>query len=105
MKRIVKGDEVVVITGKYRGQRGSVLKVLENDRMLVENINMIKRHTKPDFARQQPGGIIEKEAPIQASNVMLFNPATGKGDRVGFKTLEDGRKVRVYRSTGEVVDV
>jgi large subunit ribosomal protein L24 len=73
--------------------------------MLVENVNMIKRHQKPDPQAQKPGGIIEREAPIDASNVMLYNPVTDKGDRVGFKFLEDGRKVRVFRSTGEVVDI
>ncbi|MGY6631672.1 MAG: 50S ribosomal protein L24 [Wenzhouxiangella sp.] len=105
MERIRKGDEVIVIAGRSRGQRGHVLKVLKNDRLLVENVNMIKRHQKPDPQNQKPGGIIDREAPIHASNVMLYNPATDKGDRVGFKFLEDGRKVRVFRSTGEVVDI
>ncbi|NEZ05237.1 50S ribosomal protein L24 [Wenzhouxiangella sp. XN201] len=105
MERIRKGDEVIVIAGRSKGQRGHVLKVLKDQRFLVENVNMVKRHQKPDPQSQKPGGIIEREAPIQASNVMLFNPATGQGDRVGFKFLEDGRKVRFYRSTGEVVDI
>ncbi|RFF26464.1 MULTISPECIES: 50S ribosomal protein L24 [unclassified Wenzhouxiangella] len=105
MERIRKGDEVIVTTGRSKGQRGHVLKVLKDQRFLVENVNMVKRHQKPDPQSQKPGGIIEREAPIDASNVMLFNPATGKGDRVGFKFLEDGRKVRFYRSTGEVVDI
>lgn len=105
MERIRKGDEVIVIAGRSKGQRGHVLKVLGNDRLLVENVNMIKRHTKPDPQRQQPGGIVEREAPIHTSNVMLYNPATDQGDRVGFKVLDDGRKVRVFRSTGEVVDI
>ncbi|MFU8831043.1 MAG: 50S ribosomal protein L24 [Wenzhouxiangella sp.] len=105
MQRIRKGDEVIVISGRSKGQRGHVLKVLKDDRFLVENVNMIKRHQKPDPQNQKPGGIIEREAPIQASNVMLYNPATDKGDRVGFKFLEDGRKVRFFRSTGEVVDI
>ncbi len=104
MQRIKKGDEVIAITGKNKGQRGTVLRVLKNDRVLVEGLNMVKRHTKPDPSRGFAGGIIEKEAPLHVSNVMLFNPATGKGERVGYKVLEDGRKVRVYRSTGEVVD-
>ncbi len=104
MKRLKKGDDVIVTTGKSRGQRGTVLRVLDNDRILVESVNMVKRHTKPDPNRQISGGIIEKEAPLHASNVMLFNPEIGKGDRVGFKALGDGRKVRVFRSTGEVVD-
>jgi len=105
MERIRKGDEVIVIAGRSRGQRGHVLKVLGDNRFLVENVNMIKKHQKPDPQNQKPGGIIEREAPIQASNVMLYNPATDKGDRVGFKFLEDGRKVRFFRSTGEVVDI
>lgn len=105
MERIKKGDEVIVITGRSKGQRGHVLKVLKDRRFLVENVNMVKRHQKPDPQSQKPGGIIEREGPIHASNVMLYNPATGEGDRVGFKSLEDGRKVRFYRSTGEVVDI
>ena len=105
MERIRKGDEVIVIAGRSRGQRGHVLKVLKEDRLLVENVNMVKRHQKPDPQSQKPGGIIEREAPIHDSNVMLYNPATDKGDRVGYKFLEDGRKVRIFRSTGEVVDI
>ncbi len=105
MERIRKGDEVIVTTGRSSGQRGHVLRVLKEGRLLVENVNMVKRHQKPDPQNQKPGGIIEREAPIQASNVMLYNPATDKGDRVGFKFLEDGRKVRFFRSTGEVVDI
>ncbi|MDA3934560.1 MAG: 50S ribosomal protein L24 [Gammaproteobacteria bacterium] len=105
MKRIRKGDEVLVITGRSKGTRGNVLRVLDKDRLLVENVNVVKRHTKPDPNQQQQGGIIEKEAPIHVSNVMLFNPQTAKGDRVAFKTLENGRKVRVFRSNGEVVDI
>ncbi len=104
MKRIRKGDQVVVITGKSRGQRGTVLKLVGDDKVLVENVNMIKRHTKPNPSRGTPGGIVEKEAPLHLSTVMLFTPATSKGDRVGFRSLDDGRKVRIFRSTGEVVD-
>ncbi|MBD8527569.1 50S ribosomal protein L24 [Pseudomarimonas arenosa] len=103
MNRIRKGDQVVVITGKSKGQKGEVLRVA-GDRLVVSNINLIKRHTKPNPQAQQAGGIIEREAPIHISNVMLFNPATGKGERVGFKMLEDGRKVRVFRSSGEAID-
>lgn len=105
MQRIRKGDEVIVIAGRSKGQRGHVLKVLKDERLLVENVNMIKRHQKPDPQAQRPGGIIEREAPIDPSNVMLYNPAIDKGDRVGYKFLEDGRKVRFFRSTGEVVDI
>jgi large subunit ribosomal protein L24 len=103
MNRIRKGDQVIVITGKYKGQKGEVLRIVE-DRVVVQNINLVKRHTKPNPQANQPGGIVEREASIHASNVMLLNRATGKGERVGFKTLDDGRKVRVFRASGEVVD-
>ncbi len=105
MKRIRKGDEVIVTTGRSKGTRGHVLQVLGEDRLLVENVNMVKRHTKPDPGRNKPGGIVEREAPIHISNVSVFNPSTGKADRVGFKSLEDGNKVRVFKSTGEAVDI
>ena len=103
MNRIRKGDQVVVITGKDKGKQGEVVRVL-GDKVVVSNINVVKRHTKPNPQAGQPGGVIEREAPIHASNVMLFNPATGKGERVAFKVLEDGRKLRVFRSSGEAVD-
>lgn len=105
MKRIHKGDEVIVTTGRSKGTRGHVIRVLEKDRLLVENVNMVKRHTKSDPGRDVQGGIIEKEAPIHVSNVAMFNPGTGKADRVGFKTLQDGKKVRIFKSTGENVDI
>lgn len=105
MRRIKKGDEVIVIAGKDKGKRGSVLRVLGDEKLIVENVNLMKRHTKPNPQAGVSGGIIEKEAPIQASNVMLFNAQTSKGDRVGIRTLEDGRKVRYFKSTNEVVDV
>jgi len=105
MRRIKKGDEVIVIAGKDKGRRGNVVQVLDNDRVLVEGINMIKRHTKHNPARGIAGGIIEREASIHLSNVMLFNPSINKGDRIGFRTLEDGRKVRYFKSNNEVVDV
>lgn len=105
MNRIKKGDEVIVIAGRSKGQRGHVLSVVDADRLLVENVNMVKRHTRPDPQRNVPGGIVEKEAPIHASNVALFNPVTNKADRVGFRTLDDGRKVRVFKSNGEAVDI
>ena len=104
-RKIRKGDDIVVTTGKDKGRRGTVLRVLEDDRLLVENINLAKKHTKPNPAKAEPGGILNKEMPIQVSNVALFNPTTGKADRVGFKMLDDGRKVRVFKSNGEVVDV
>ena len=103
MNRIRKGDQVVVISGKDKGKRGEVVRVA-GDKLVVANINVVKRHTKPNPQANQPGGVIEREAPIHISNVMLFNPATGKGERVGFKVLEDGRKLRVFRSSGEAID-
>ena len=102
MNRIRKGDNVVVITGKNKGQKGEVARVA-GDRVFVSNLNLVKRHTKPNPQANQPGGIVEREASIHISNVQLFNSATNKGERVGTKKLEDGRKVRVFRS-GEVVD-
>ncbi|HHI75752.1 MAG TPA: 50S ribosomal protein L24 [Gammaproteobacteria bacterium] len=103
-RRIRKGDDVIVIAGKDKGKRGTVLAVLE-DRVIVENINLAKKHQKPNPNKGEPGGIVDKEMPLHISNVALFNPATNKGDRVGFKILDDGRKVRVFKSNGEVVDV
>jgi len=103
MNRIRKGDQVVVITGKDKGKKGEITRVA-GDRVLVANINVVKRHTKANPQAGQAGGIVEREAPIHISNVMLFNPVTGRGDRVGFKVLEDGRKVRVFRSSGEAID-
>ena len=103
MNRIRKGDQVVVIAGKDKGKQGEVVRVL-GDKVVVSNVNVVKRHTKPNPQAGQPGGVVEREAPIHASNVMLFNPASGKGERVAFKVLEDGRKLRVFRSSGEAVD-
>ena len=106
MKRIKKGDDVIVISGKDKGRRGTVLKVIDEDgRVLVEGINVVKKHQKPNPNAGVQGGIVEQEHSLHVSNVMLFNPATGKGDRIGIKTLEDGRKVRFFKSNKEVVDV
>ena len=105
MKRLRKGDQVVVISGKDKGRQGTVVKVMADDQVLVESINMVKKHTKPNPMQGVEGGIVDKEMPLNVSNVMLFNPVTNKGDRVGFKVLEDGRKVRYFKSNGEVVDV
>ena len=105
MNKIRKGDDVVVIAGRDKGKRGNVLRVMPNGRIVVSDINMVKRHTKPNPGRGVPGGIIEKEMSIDASNVMLYNTQSGKGDRIGFRTLEDGRKVRYFKSTNEVVDI
>ena len=103
MNRIKKGDHVVVTAGKDKGKRGDVVSVA-GDKVIVSNVNLVKRHTKPNPQLGQPGGVIEREAPIHISNVMLFNPASGKGERVGVKVLEDGRKLRVFRSSGEALD-
>ncbi len=103
MRKIRKGDEVIVLTGKDRGKRGTVLRVLE-DRVVVEGINRVKRAVKPNPLRGTTGGFMDKDMPIHVSNVALFNAAAGKGERVGIKTLEDGRKVRFFKSNGEVVD-
>jgi large subunit ribosomal protein L24 len=107
MRKIRKGDEVVVITGKDRGRRGTVLKILDDDRVLVEGINVAKKHQKPNPNAMPPvqGGIVDKEMPIDVSNVMVFNPKTKRGDRIGFRTSQDGEKVRVFRSDNEPVDI
>ena len=106
MNRIKKGDDVIVISGKDKGRRGTVLNVIaEDDQVLVEGINVLKKHQKPNPNAGVQGGIIEQEHSLHVSNVMLFNPATGKGDKIGIKTLEDGRKVRFFKSNNEVVDV
>jgi large subunit ribosomal protein L24 len=105
MRKIRQGDDVIVIAGKDKGKRGSVLRVVDDERVVVENCNMAKKHVRPNPNVGETGGIVEKEMPLHISNVALFNPATGKADRVGFKILEDKRKVRVYKSNNEVVDV
>jgi large subunit ribosomal protein L24 len=104
MRKIKREDEIIVLTGRDKGKRGKVAQVLDDNRVVVSGINLVKKHTKPNPQRGVNGGIVEKEAPIQVSNVAIFNAASGKADRVGFKLLEDGRKVRVYKSTGEVID-
>ena len=104
MNKIRKGDNVIVITGKDKGKQGVVLARIDEQLVLVEGVNRVKKHAKPNPMKGQQGGIVEKEMPIQVSNVALFNPATQKADRVGVKTLGDGRKVRVFKSNGEVVD-
>ena len=104
MQRIRKGDEIVVITGKDKGRQGTVESVLENGKVLVQGINIVKKHQRANPNMGVSGGIVDKEMPLNASNVMLFNPETGKGDRIGFKILEDGRKVRFFKSNNEVLD-
>ena len=105
MRKIRQGDDVVVLTGKDKGKRGTVLRVLRDDRIIVENVNIVKKHQKPNPQRGVPGGIVDKEMPLHRSNVGLYNPQKDGADRVGIKILEDGRKVRVFKSNGEVVDV
>jgi len=106
MRKLRKGDDVVVLAGKDKGKRGVVLKVIQDmEKVVVENINMVKRHTKGNPAQGTPGGIVEKEMPLHVSNVAIWNPVSNKGDRVGIKKLEDGQKVRFFKSNDEVVDV
>lgn len=103
MRKIKKDDEVIVIAGRDKGKRGTVARVVDESRIVVTNINIVMRHTKPNSSGE-PGGILNKEMPLHVSNVAMFNPQTGKADRVGFKILDDGRKVRVFKSTKEVID-
>ena len=104
MRRIRQGDDVVVIAGRDKGRRGTVQTVRRDGRLIVTNINMVKKHQRPNPQQGVSGGIIDREAPIHASNVMVYNPNKGAGDRVGIKTLADGRKVRFFKSDGEVID-
>jgi large subunit ribosomal protein L24 len=105
MNKIRKGDEVIVLAGKDKGKRGTVLKVLTNGKAMVNDINIVKKHVRGNPQTGVTGGIIEREAAIQLSNIGLYNPETDKADRVGFKTLDDGRKVRYYKSSGETIDL
>lgn len=104
MQKIKRNDEVLVLAGKDKGKRGKVLKVLDDGRALVSGVQMVKKHQKPNPQMGVAGGIIEKEAPIQISNLGLFNPSTRKADRVGFRVQDSGEKIRVFKSTGEAVD-
>ncbi|MFO1284574.1 MAG: 50S ribosomal protein L24 [Burkholderiales bacterium] len=103
MRKLKKGDNVVVITGRDKGKRGEVSRVVDADHVLVNGVNTVKRHTRPNPLKNQPGGIVARELPIHVSNVAIWNPVTQKADRVGFRTLEDGRKVRYFKSNGEIV--
>ncbi|RPJ49032.1 MAG: 50S ribosomal protein L24 [Betaproteobacteria bacterium] len=105
MRKIKKGDDVVVLTGRDRSKRGTVLRIVDDEHLLVEGINRVKKHQRPNPAKGETGGIIDKEMPIHVSNVALFNPVTKKADRVGVRQLDDGRRVRYFKSNGEVVDV
>jgi len=104
VRKIRKGDNVIVISGRDKGRKGAVIRVLDDEKVLVENINRVKRHTRGNPQQGKAGGIIEKEASLHVSNVALFNPATQKADRVGIKQLEDGKRVRYFKSNGEVID-
>jgi large subunit ribosomal protein L24 len=104
MQKIRKGDNVVVLSGRDKGRKGTVIQVLADGRVVVESVNMVKKHTKPNPQAGKPGGIVEKEMPLPASKVAIWNPAAKKGDRVGFKVLEDGKKVRYFKSNGEMLD-
>jgi len=104
MRKIRKGDDVIVTTGKDKGKRGSVLRVLDAERVVVEGANKVKKHQRPNPMKGTTGGIVDMESPIHVSNIAIFNPSTKKADRVGFKVLEDGRKVRFFKSNGEVID-
>ena len=105
MNKIRKGDEVIVTTGKDKGRRGTVLEVFDDERVLVEGVNIAKKHTKPNPNVGEPGGIVDKAMPLNVSNVQVFNPKSRKGDRIGFRVADDGSKVRVFRGTGDVVDI
>jgi large subunit ribosomal protein L24 len=105
MNKIRKGDEIIVRTGKDKGRHGTVLQVLEDDRVLVEGINLAKKHTKPNPNIGEQGGIVDKAMPLDVSNVMVFNPKSKKGERVGFRVEDDGRKVRIFSGTGDVIDI
>jgi large subunit ribosomal protein L24 len=104
MSKIRKGDEVVVLSGRDKGARGTVIQVIDGDHVIVENVNRVKKHQKPNPQVNQPGGIIEKEMPLPLSKVAIWNPGAAKADRIGFKTLSDGRKVRCFRSNGEMLE-
>jgi large subunit ribosomal protein L24 len=105
MKKIRKGDQVVVLSGRDKGRRGAVLQVLASGHVLVESVNMAKRHTKPNPQAGRQGGIVEKEAPLALCKVAIWNPASKKADRIGVKALADGKRVRYFKSNGEMLDV
>jgi large subunit ribosomal protein L24 len=104
MQRIKKGDDVVVISGRDKGKRGTVLRRIDAEHVVVEGVNRVKKHLRPNPMKNVTGGIVDKDMPIHVSNIALYNPATQKADRIGFKSLEGGRKVRVFKSNGEQVD-
>jgi len=105
MRKIKKSDQVIVLAGKDKGKQGTVLRVIDDAKVVVENVNLAKKHAKGNPMKGEPGGIVDKEMPMDISNVAIVNPVSGKADRVGFKILDDGRKVRIFKSDGEVVDI
>lgn len=105
MKKLKKGDSVIIISGKDKGKKGEILRVVEPDKLVISNINLAKKHVKPNPNKQETGGILEREMPMHISNIMILNPLTKKGDKIGFKKLEDGKKVRIYKSNQEVIDI
>jgi len=105
MKKLKKGDSVIIIAGKDKGKKGEILKIIEPDKLVISNINLAKKHVKPNPNKQETGGILEREMPMHISNIMILNPLTKKGDKIGFKKLEDGKKVRIYKSNQEVIDI
>jgi large subunit ribosomal protein L24 len=104
MRKIKKGDNIVVIAGRDKGKRGDVAKIIDDTHVVVNGVNQVKKHTRPNPMKNQPGGIVTKEAPIHVSNVAVWNPVTQKADRIGFRTMEDGRKLRFYKSNGELIN-
>ena len=104
MNKIIKGDDVIVLAGRDKGKRGTVLRILNNRQVLVDSVNVVKKHVRPNPNKGETGGIIQKEMPVALSNVAVYNPNSKKGDRIGIKWLEDGRKVRFFKSDGEVID-
>jgi large subunit ribosomal protein L24 len=104
MRKIKKGDDIIVITGKDKGKRGAVLRILDDEHVLVEGVNVVKKHQRPNPMKGATGGIVDKEMPLHISNVAIYNPVSKKADRVGVKIMEDGRSVRIYRSNGEMID-
>tara|TARA_Y100001970_G_scaffold84705_1_gene106845 strand:- start:159 stop:476 length:318 start_codon:yes stop_codon:yes gene_type:complete len=105
MRKFKKGDSVIVIAGKDKGKKGEILRVVNDSKLVVSNVNLVKKHTKPNPNKEETGGIIEREMPLDISNIMIFNPITKKGDKVGCKVLENGKKVRIYKSNKEVIDI
>ena len=105
MNKLKKGDPVIVIAGKDKGKKGEIIKVMDNGKVLITDVNLVKKHVKPNPNKEETGGIIEREMPLHASNIMIYNPISKKADKIGFKTLENGKKVRIYKSNKEVIDI